>query len=490
MDTEPERPIEKLLRACANKRSDEAGGPFELHSATRRLLQAEVARELAKGAPRGDSPFAFFARVWPRLACGTAIFVALVIAVWVVIPRIGTESRNFDLAKYEPASRTTPDSQPPAPRSASRRELAPTAGQSRVDLDAESLKEDKALHEVAGPRLQRANDPGVPMPRPAVKNSPAVADIHGGVQEKETSGIAPAAPAPASARAPGPTETLARRYGVAPPTPMPAVTPPPSAPPRTTTVAGSAASADSLVAAEGESQKNKEEAPIVARRAAVTSAAPAPGLAGAARNLNKDRATDVAQAPGNYSNAQRSTQVQRFARAAPLSGAMLDGRPSRAQMSEATVMTAPMVLLSFQVEQHGRELRMIDGDGSVYSGYVQPVGDSESGRSGPAARPAKALKAPADQFPSNAPSAPPAKPAVEPAYLFRVTGTNRTLGKQVVFNGKLTAVTNVTSFPVRMRTNAPSGTSTVPVLFNSHIEGKVSIDGGKEVEMQAVPAGP
>ena len=40
-----ERPIEKLLRRAAQKRSDEAGAPPELHPANRRLLQAEVARQ-------------------------------------------------------------------------------------------------------------------------------------------------------------------------------------------------------------------------------------------------------------------------------------------------------------------------------------------------------------------------------------------------------------------------------------------------------------
>jgi hypothetical protein len=33
MANEPERPIEKLLRAAAKKRREEAGAPFELHSA-------------------------------------------------------------------------------------------------------------------------------------------------------------------------------------------------------------------------------------------------------------------------------------------------------------------------------------------------------------------------------------------------------------------------------------------------------------------------
>ena len=41
---EPERDIEKTLRAYAKKRREEAGAPAEMHPATRRLLQGEVAR--------------------------------------------------------------------------------------------------------------------------------------------------------------------------------------------------------------------------------------------------------------------------------------------------------------------------------------------------------------------------------------------------------------------------------------------------------------
>ena len=53
MANEPERPIEKLLRAAAQKRRDEVGAPFELHPATRRLLQGEVARRFAKPQSEG-----------------------------------------------------------------------------------------------------------------------------------------------------------------------------------------------------------------------------------------------------------------------------------------------------------------------------------------------------------------------------------------------------------------------------------------------------
>ena len=41
---EPEREIEKQLRAYAKERREQAGAPIELHPATRKLLQGEAAR--------------------------------------------------------------------------------------------------------------------------------------------------------------------------------------------------------------------------------------------------------------------------------------------------------------------------------------------------------------------------------------------------------------------------------------------------------------
>ena len=45
---EPEREIEKLLRAYVRKRRADAGDPLKLHPATRRLLQGEAARHAPK----------------------------------------------------------------------------------------------------------------------------------------------------------------------------------------------------------------------------------------------------------------------------------------------------------------------------------------------------------------------------------------------------------------------------------------------------------
>jgi hypothetical protein len=85
---EPERHIEKLLRAYAKKRRAQAGDPLELHPATRRRLQGEVARN----APQPDDEDAsmtlweLFRRQWAVLL-GFALMVFFVATL--LLPGLG-----------------------------------------------------------------------------------------------------------------------------------------------------------------------------------------------------------------------------------------------------------------------------------------------------------------------------------------------------------------------------------------------------------------
>ena len=68
---EPERKIEKLLRAYAKKRRADAGDPLTLHPATRRLLLGEVARRKPKPENEEEtsvSLWEFFRQRWALLA--------------------------------------------------------------------------------------------------------------------------------------------------------------------------------------------------------------------------------------------------------------------------------------------------------------------------------------------------------------------------------------------------------------------------------------
>ena len=124
MANEPERPIEKLLRAAAKKRRDEAGAPFELHPANRRLLQGEVARKFAK-PQRTTLVRRALGQLWPRLAWGVAILAVLVWRSGCCCPCRATTSRNCrwpgtcpcpkTCRQRTPASGSSRPGPPPAP---------------------------------------------------------------------------------------------------------------------------------------------------------------------------------------------------------------------------------------------------------------------------------------------------------------------------------------------------------------------------------------
>jgi hypothetical protein len=505
MATEPERPIEKLLRACAKKRSDEVGAPFDLHPATRRLLQGEVARKLARRAPKSDLELGFFARMWPRLAWGAAIFAVLAVVVWIIAPGSSRESRRFDLAKNEAQSEATLAERLPKPSAAVPAPLpvqpAPTTRETHaVDLDAASGGKDKAVEEAALTKLQRANGPMPAKTDYAMEEKrtlAAASDATGNGKNREVNRISPPSQPAANSITPEPAEAFRRRYGLAPAVPAPAASPAeaPAAPamPPATTLADSAA-AGRATATDQNLRKSKEEAPTPGRQPVPASAAYAPSLGGEALKLRKDSLKEAVEVSGERGEAQGFTQVQRFARAQVQADSAVDGRQLRAATSEAEAAPSQLVLMSFRVEQRDREMQIIDADGSVYSGFAQP--DAQSDRRGIAAS-TRALKAPTDQSASSPLSLKQAQASAAQGYSFRVAGTNRTLGQKVIFTGKLSALTNLTSLRMQMITNSLSGASALSsdrlgslLPLHSRITGRLSIGGGKEVEIQAVPVSP
>ena len=72
---EPERPIEKALRKLAAKRQAEQGTEFELHPATRRLLQGEVSRQYLpqKTETRASWREKLFGKFWLRAAWSASL---------------------------------------------------------------------------------------------------------------------------------------------------------------------------------------------------------------------------------------------------------------------------------------------------------------------------------------------------------------------------------------------------------------------------------
>jgi hypothetical protein len=110
MPDHPERDIERLVQDYARTRRRDAGPSLELDPATRRRLQAEVARLRPAAQPvAGVDWWAWLARLWPRLTLGTALVVMLGTAwVWWG-PRGG---RTQEMAKLTPPGAPSPRLEP------------------------------------------------------------------------------------------------------------------------------------------------------------------------------------------------------------------------------------------------------------------------------------------------------------------------------------------------------------------------------------------
>jgi hypothetical protein len=145
------------------------------------------------------------------------------------------------------------------------------------------------------------------------------------------------------------------------------------------------------------------------------------------------------------------------------------------------------VLNAFKLEQTGNAIRVEDSDGSVYSGSLQlPVG----------AGPPPTEEAPMKSVARNAPGS-PGDQERERNYSFQVTGVNRSLKQNIVFNGNFLALTQAT--PTSNVANAltfnadqaraASNLLQLP-LANSRISGTAVIDNRKEIQINAVPAKP
>jgi hypothetical protein len=130
------------------------------------------------------------------------------------------------------------------------------------------------------------------------------------------------------------------------------------------------------------------------------------------------------------------------------------------------------VLSSFRLVQNGDEIRVVDGDGSIYSGSIQ-LAPELSKRVGDNSADVRLLAPSRGIKPDISKTAAGALPKSEAApaskqYFFRVTGTNRTLNQKVVFAGNFLGSTN-------------------SVSPGSGISGRVTLGNGQEFPLNAAP---
>jgi len=411
MSTEPERHIEKQLKAYANKRRSEAGAPLELHPATRRLLHGEIARKASR--PRGGLFFLTkaFLQIWPRFAFAVPL---ILLGGLMLLYKVFDAKQPLELAKNVPASTAQSDEE--------------IGDKARV---ATTIAE--------GARTER--QPEHPFSAPGELPS-----VNTALRGNQLAVAPPIAESKKAVSLNSDTEKL------------------------------------SLKRSGGLAQKEDARTLGDAYTATAATAVPQP----------VKPATPSAQTAYlgkgferlNYEASGAESATQRFAQVSPGNS----GSASKA-------LGANVVLTSFQVEQVGDQIRMIDKDGSTYVGHLQKVNvptkqQIDDGREViNEARKARAL--------ANAPAVSRDSKSEVPVgqdYYFRVVGTNRNLRQQVIFSGHLLANAADAEFSstnpsttAAAQLQAPTQNQELPLLLNSRIDGTALVGGSNTLQIRAVP---
>jgi hypothetical protein len=445
---EPEHPIEKLLRAFAKKRRDQAGGAVELHSVARQALHKEISRRAQEKSEKGRFS-GLFSGFRPRLAFAVCCLAVVSVGAWLLLPIVSgnkpatLSSENRKLALSMDRSKEMPVAPPPV-------SVAQPTVSTPPDNPPKTIANNSAPAEPKPDRTPALPDAEMFKRLEGAKNE--------GTQRPSTEGIPGSATAPvAVARPSGPatkfdsfTDTR-MSHKVAGETSF-ASTPP--------TVATQPAAAPATLAGNASDVVTVREAEKM----------PVGAASGAASSYSA--AKDQAAIP---------SVSQQFRR--------VDAPATRQRAAGALDGSAP-VLASFQVEQNGNEMRVVDSDGSVYIGSVQvapgnPSPDAASAFQNKPSPGSTAARLPQQAFQNR---------------FFRVAGTNRNLHQNVVFSGNLIPLTNDLNGPTNSygfgggggfggRRAAQETPALSPsLLLNSRISGKATIGNQKEIDVNAAPA--
>lgn len=384
MAEQPERPIERLLRDTGKQRVPSE--PLELHGATRRLLQAEVARTYGQAEGTAWSWWANL-RWTPKLAWACSAVLLIGIGTWIFMSSTNGTGRQSLLANKQEAV-------PPA---------------LQADRPAPNLPQERAPAKESTTLL--ANNPAAP------------------VQDKAVDLV----------------EQTASQTG--------------------------ALAAPSIALARSEAAKNLVEQRELASAPAASSAPPIASASGGAVARYGLASRAMPALKDNY----RLDLSQRF---------VLE---EANQLKTAASPGTSAVLVSFQLERTGSEVRVTDRDGSVYIGLttnsataLQPDGSTTT--------------APAFSQVGATVTIPPKAASSARDFFFEVSGTNRTLQQPVVFSGRWSgpggtvSATPASGMNRGLTPQPGSGapTSQVP----SRVYGRAVVGGSRQITIQAVSGQP
>ena len=483
---DPERPIEKLLRQAAEARRVQAGSP-ELHAVNRRMLQGEIARKFASAAPQKRS---FFELFMPRIAWSAAMLIGLGLATSLMLPRHAEQPKEMFFAKNDRASAPDLMKERLPSGAAAEKPSAPLQTPAVAAADQSARMTDA----VGAPVAQAERDKDSfsfearktePEKKQLALNEPAAAPpatMSGGslatVKQKEelASRALRAAVPPKSAM---PSEEMTRRqYGSAAPTQ-----------PAPSSAAAAGANAYGGETRPGVAGADQPNSTLASARAELAKAATSTSSF-VASQTNAAAFANVAR----RSPAPLAQVAQQFVRA--------DALARNIELADKSA-TAKPILASFELRQIGRQVRIVDSDGSIYTGNFElpktfDFLDSETQQKGDGTSVLKSAASPANRV---APSEnaverhgalDDAKLQADLSYAFTVTGTNQTLNQLVTFTGQILTPTNVLSVlgpagTLNGNRAAPPELNPLP-LGNSRVSGKALIGTNREIEVNAVPA--
>ena len=355
MATESERPVEQLLRASAKQRREAMGEALEMHPATRRLLQGEVARQFGRKGISGRGLFAMLLQAGPRLVwVSTAAAVVIVLAA-MLIPLWTNPASEPMLAKSDPVmapalreevNKTDTEIAAAAPAQADvgqkNEPMTDSESKGTVQVALQDLSKEEALDKdesrVAkqAATVAQANSLKSEKPKPAESSGAAAASVSVPLDSVAAESAA-----------------FARRYGLA----------------RTDAPSSNVASPGAPLAAgapsaAADSRSIASPPPLAATEKSKLSLASSSQPLAAAKTM----------APAMTDGLITRQSVQRFVRVKTTTSA---NAPTR---QVASVNSA--VLNSFRMQQTGLELTVVDNDGSVYTGIVHVASNVIAGRMG------------------------------------------------------------------------------------------------------------
>jgi len=249
-------------------------------------------------------------------------------------------------------------------------------------------------------------------------------------------------------------------------------------------------------------------APVVAP----TSPSPVGALADATRPDSVAQPAGAGAAPVRTESPGQAFGEAALRKAGAAQAVSLSQRFSQAPLTSKAKLGSSLisqtVLNSFQVEQTGETLRIVDEDGSVYTGSVQPVAMPVTRIAPRGSGPDGSALTLSERRRQLASPTPAASLPVQGGqnFYFHVTGTNRSLKQNVVFTGNILELTNpaapqmaadfltqkklqLASEQLRQAQPSSSGQNAPPLLLNSRITGQATV--GRDVlEVEALPVSP